>query len=143
MLRAQERHASFINQRNGIHGPAESRITRIGSHPSSERHFARQIKVSIPKTNSRSKDMLCFPRHWTPCRSPKPGSLWPAIRPWHSKFLIRWSRNSTKMATTMHGHRAPKLFGRERPIHAALGGRRGDLPDIQFRRLHRSHWLHV
>ncbi|XP_062183239.1 reticulon-like protein B2 [Phragmites australis] len=28
------------------------------------------------------------------------------------------------MATTMQGHRAPKLFGRERPLHAALGGRR-------------------
>ncbi|KAL6627477.1 hypothetical protein ACP70R_031203 [Stipagrostis hirtigluma subsp. patula] len=28
------------------------------------------------------------------------------------------------MATAMHGHRAPKLFGRERPLHAALGGRR-------------------
>ncbi|KAJ1282704.1 hypothetical protein BS78_03G071200 [Paspalum vaginatum] len=28
------------------------------------------------------------------------------------------------MATTMHGHRAPRLFGRERTLHEALGGRR-------------------
>ncbi|RCV24571.1 hypothetical protein SEVIR_5G094000v4 [Setaria viridis] len=28
------------------------------------------------------------------------------------------------MATTMHGHSAPRLFGRERTLHAALGGRR-------------------
>ncbi|RLM92115.1 reticulon-like protein B9 [Panicum miliaceum] len=27
------------------------------------------------------------------------------------------------MATTMHGHGAPRLFGRERTLHAALGGR--------------------
>ena len=26
-----------------------------------------------------------------------------------------------------HGHRVPRLFGRERPVHATLGGRKGNL----------------